>query len=118
MSRAAQLIAFCLAVVSFSASAEQDITSGNFWLRMCEGKETWEQGACTFYASGLHDGILLQQSLSGTNKLLCIPPGVTKGQIKDIWVKAMKDNPAQRHEQGDLIFAAAVSAAYPCKKGK
>ena len=44
----------------------------------------------------------------------CIPPTVENGQVSDIVVNYLGDNPESRHESARTLINEALSAAFPC----
>jgi hypothetical protein len=42
----------------------------------------------------------------------CIPDGVTLGQLRNVFVKYVQDNPQIEHESAWLVFAKAVKEAF------
>lgn len=49
-------------------------------------------------------------------KPVCVPSGVTNGQMVDIVLAYIRDNPTQRHLPGPQLILMARAAAFPCKK--
>lgn len=90
--------------------------TGNYWLPICESTKDWEKSVCLSYVLGLVDGINAQQAVSGSSRIFCTPEAVTRAQMRDVWIKAMRDHPAQRHERADHLFVASMMASYPCPK--
>ena len=43
-------------------------------------------------------------------------PNITRNQVKDVAVKFLKDNPADRHLPGVTLSWRAFYAAFDCKK--
>ena len=112
-------IAAALVALVVSGSAWGD--TGNELYSQCQdGEKTngaappaW--GYCLGYISGTF------MATRGANKgvgrvTFCAPSKVTKGQVRDIVVKWLEDNPAQRHYMAPSLIASALSEAYPCKK--
>ena len=69
-------------------------------------------GYCYGYVSGVTDGAVSAEAL---HPEICFPDGVTNGQIFDIALKFVRDNPDIRNwSTKNLIFVAVVKA-FPCK---
>ncbi len=53
---------------------------------------------------------------ASTNSLLgiCIPLAVESGQIIDVFVRYLDDNPAQRHQPARSLLYGALLDAFPC----
>ena len=47
--------------------------------------------------------------------MLCIPPGVTNGQVVRVIQKYMREYPAELHEEGHLLIYKALRGPFPCK---
>jgi len=46
----------------------------------------------------------------------CLPDqGVTKGQVKDVVMKYLRDHPQYRHETAARLVAGAIAEAWPCE---
>lgn len=67
------------------------------------------------YVRGVWDGVTLHEELAKTAPYFCVPSGVTVGQVKDVFVKFLAENPKSRHLSGDVLVMAALIQAYPCK---
>jgi Rap1a immunity proteins len=63
----------CFVVDGASAQFE----TGNSLHELCLGSETWKEAVCFGYILGVSD----RAETSGT---VCLPPGVAKGQLKDV----------------------------------
>ena len=88
--------------------------SGNDLLDLCTTQEPAKAGRCLGYITGIVD-------FSGSSQVeanlkygpLTTPPGVTAGQLRDIVVKYMKENPKYNHlVAADLVFIA-IKRAFP-----
>lgn len=85
-----------------------DVEDGNGLLAMCSS-----EGA--YYRLGVCDGYILGAANVGlVAKLFCSPNGVTKGQIRDIVVSGLRNDPVNRHQGSVSLVIKYLSAAYPC----
>lgn len=120
--------------VSVWASTTTPITAepfdGNFVLSMCESSDEMRLGICAGYFSGLVDGAaygamasamtLGIENLAEVNNAIevfigyCVPPSATNGQIVDVNIAYLQDNPAMRHEAARGLFNLAMRDAFPC----
>ncbi len=50
---------------------------------------------------------------TGINKV-CVPDDVTVGQKMDLFIKYMRDNPQERHDEAFIIFSRSMIEAFPC----
>lgn len=58
------------------------------------------------YVVGVHDAIEL---------MLCVPNGVTAGQLTEIVARSIVNNPNSRHLDGSVLVVKAINEAFPCK---
>lgn len=70
-----------------------------------------EEIVCTAYTKGVLDGILLY-----AKTVLCIPQGVTQGQILDIVKREIRDHPESRHYTAASLIVVALAKSFPCPK--
>jgi hypothetical protein len=70
-------------------------------------KSTVDFGDCIGYISGAAD--------AGWKSEWCPVQGVTRGQVMDIVIKYLRDNPDRRHISADVLVLHALGAAYPCR---
>jgi hypothetical protein len=106
------LLAGMLLVLDVQAQANFD---GNKLLEACRAAETptgsFMGGVCGGYVSALVD------VMSGPPVALrvCLPDGVTRGQAREIVMKALRDHPEQLHHSASDLVMGALSKAFPCK---
>src|SRR4051812_34251914 len=111
MSKKLAIAALCV-VAPLSALNAQDTRSGNHWLGKCTGEN---QIGCVSYLLGVLD----YNTWLDANNLkaaFCPPRGFTVGQMQDIVVKALRDNPSTRHEPFILLATDVLRAAFPCAR--
>ena len=66
---------------------------------------------CFGYIQGVSDTL----AVSGQKKgIYCLPSEVTMGQMMEVVVKYLKDNPGTRHEHSATLIRAAFHDAWPC----
>lgn len=83
--------------------------SGNELKEQCNKTTgSYNRGICHGYVSAVID--------IGDNILFCLPGNVTLGQMSDLVIKYMNENPAQLHKSADSIAVSAISKDFPCKK--
>lgn len=56
----------------------------------------------------------LSETLSAAG-LICMPQGVSRGQVTDIIYKMLESQPQVRHMSANALAAVALQDAYPCK---
>ncbi len=100
------IIVMALTLLS-SWPAHAAFKSGNDLLEYCEKeKGSFDRGVCGGYIIGVVDN-------SGTQ--ICLPDGVIVGQLQDVVVQFLKNNPNSRHYTGSSIVALSLKKAFPCK---
>ncbi|WP_366008279.1 Rap1a/Tai family immunity protein [Hyphomonas sp.] len=100
------IVSAFLALCSFSARA----TTGNELYYDCVSSNAYDQARCLSYISGVADGIGLSDHLG-----LCVPKGVTYGQLLDIVVGFLKGSPEGRHYAASFLIYTALFDAYGCQ---
>jgi hypothetical protein len=80
--------------------------------------------ACTYYVVGWRDAFAiatvaaygLKSATEQNLKMrICIPDGVTNGQLEKVVLKYLRDNPATLHIASAYLTAAAIQEAFPCR---
>lgn len=66
---------------------------------------------CSGYIDGAFDDFMLTRQAA--KKPDCTPPNVTSGQVKDIVVKYLHDNPDIRNMSASLLVRMATVTAWP-----
>jgi hypothetical protein len=101
-----------LAIVGIASPANADSYSGNDILKMCTSTSVNDQNFCAGYSSGIFEEIRLVHVVQKTQD--CVPVGVTYGQVEDVIVKYLKDNPADRNSAAVFLVTAAIGDAWKC----
>lgn len=110
------------------AAGQASYISGNDLYRDCtapQSDSTYYQltASCTSYILGVNDafvtgsivaGLVRAEETSSTMEMLCVPVGVEAGQLRDIVVSHLRNNPAERHESASLQVLIALRTQYPC----
>jgi hypothetical protein len=55
-------------------------------------------------------------SVADTSKSVCVPPGVTVGQLADVVCGYLSNHPEKRHYDGAGLAVQALNASFPCPK--
>ena len=113
-TRAAIAVAMMTAFQTTSAMA--GYMDGNKLLDQCGNRSSGNYMSCIGYLMGLSDAIDMTQDAGGARKQICIPVGVTTGQLLDIVVDHLKKNPADRHREAAFQVWAAYRSAFPCRQ--
>lgn len=99
-----------LVLLAFCGSAHAEFYSGNeLWQRL-NSESVVERSISMGFVAGVSDAI--------TNILTCPPDYSTVGQAKDIVYRWIAENPQHRHFSASSLVVAALSSAWPCKKGQ
>lgn len=89
-----------------------DLSTGNGFLATCDknapGQNFW---LCAGYVSGF----LNRESLDKEH-LICIPAAANNGQIMDVILAYMRDNPADRHQPSSALVYVALAKAFRCSR--
>jgi hypothetical protein len=71
---------------------------------------------CWFYISAIQDFAVITDASSKRPRVgFCLPPESTLMQLIRIFVDYAQRNPAQLHESGAWLSAAALAQAFPCR---
>lgn len=120
-----------LLIASPSMAGPKIDGSGNYWLSNCETPSGFGAGMCYGFIMGTIDGylygatfawLLMADPKKGNSpvkyekhvKRFCMPGSVTNEQIKDIFIKYLRQYPEQRHLSGDHLLIDSLVAVYAC----
>ena len=99
-------------IVSGIANAEptvQNPATGNGLLANCISSNHSDQLVCMAYVAGA-------ASMAGALGESCRSGEVTVEQTKDVVVKGLQSDPANRHKPSSLLILIYLREAFPCKK--
>lgn len=96
-----------LMLVGFSFSANASFDTGNDVLKFCTSQTDFDQGICYGMISGYYDTMRLAYSCPSS-------AGINRQQIRDLVVKDLIADPAQRHLPGYLLAAASFVKTFNC----
>lgn len=90
--------------------------TGNKVYELCSTAKTsstyyQDDAFCAAYIAGVADDLELIRIVG--NRPQCIPAGVTVGQLRDVVLKRLRENPAERHLSAAAIARFAIMEAYP-----
>ncbi len=80
--------------------------SGNTLLPKCKGTG---ENYCLGYVAGVQDMFSDMQDTP-----FCMPPNITVGQITDVFILHLEENPSKRHYTANSLFFNAMNDAFPC----
>lgn len=105
------LIAICAAPAQ---SAGRRFVSGEQIIEYCTApKGDVQRTDCLGYVTGIADA--LSRGPVG-NISACVPPHVTRHQMRDAVVKWLAANPQLRHFAASSLVATALAKSYPCRR--
>ena len=70
---------------------------------------------CLGYIVGVVDSFNTTYALKGEDRVFCIPPGVTSGQLVLVLKKSMQEHPETLHLPASAHTLSALTAAFPCQ---
>lgn len=117
------LFCICLlatvAVTSTNAQSTASLTGIGLY-NMCNSQNAEIQTGCISYVGGFVDGYIMGQEGTQIYKqpLICLPSGVSVGQMQLIAQKAMRDRPELLNQTANAIMLKALLGAYRCKPGE
>jgi Rap1a immunity proteins len=109
------LAAAIFAALPIAASAA-DYVSGNTFTEYCSSKNTMIY--CHGYARAVGDTLKLWQGISPESAAVCLDAKVNTGQLVDIGLTFIKNNPKERHQIAAALLGAAFADAWPCNKNQ
>ncbi len=77
--------------------------------------EPYPAGLCDGYIAGVLDLTQAVLAITKNKSSVCIPNGVTLGQVTKIVKKYLNNHPERLNEQAVELIAAALNEAFPCK---
>jgi hypothetical protein len=89
--------------------------TGNELLRQCEG-DVAQQIWCMAYIGAVSDTVEFVQAIEEFKQIKknCLPLTAEVGQVKDVVLKWLRDNPTQRQGPAALLATLAIQQAWPC----
>jgi hypothetical protein len=117
------VLALALLVSPTAALAAQNtpstsgfLSANKLWLMCSEDTSgaaptaVYSNGYCLGYIAGVADGL----AALGRG---CAPPGLTEGQLHDVVIAYLRDNPAERDYSAASTIGAAMEHAWCRRKG-
>jgi hypothetical protein len=99
-----------LVFASTAVFAQVQFRSGNSLKSSCQDDDVVGRMFCMGYVIGVADSRAYEY---------CAPSGqsgVTQGQLRDIAVKYLNNNPEMLHRDADVLVMNALQNAFPCHK--
>ena len=112
MKKVAALILLALAAsLPCPAVAQEDQTSGNYWLHECKKDPTQLAETSGTFQYGWCFGVVYGLSL---HPQICVPTQVPVVQEMDVVLKYLDAHPETRHRSFRLLALEALKEAFPC----
>jgi hypothetical protein len=101
-----------IAVVTFCGSRAwaDAFETGNELLRDCEAKAPLNVAHCSGYLQGVIDELEAFRYANGLH--FCLPAGTKTGQIIEVVVAELKEEPTIRHLSAAALVAGAITRAW------
>jgi hypothetical protein len=100
------------AMVAASVPARAAFYDGNSLLSLCHSESRVDQSICLGYVGGIADA-WRSFGIAG-NQADCLRSGVSLGQVQDVVIKSLEDNPGSRDKTASSLALKALSLAF-CK---
>lgn len=108
-------LAFAIALASLpSPAAPMAFESGNDLFTKCSSDDASPAFIyCLGFVTAIAD-TMADRSDPFSGYYACFPNGVTKGQVLDVAMQYLRQNPQYRHFSAATLVAAAYAEAFPC----
>jgi hypothetical protein len=97
-----------------SARPNADLVEGNGLLEACTSRQAVPGAMCIGYIRGVIDGENLMGTALNKKPFVCLSEGVTLGQVEEVVVKYLRENPAERNKPSAGLIGIAAASAWPC----
>jgi hypothetical protein len=96
---------------------------GNKLLAECENGYIANKNYCLGYIAGTADSFktlrfALEVTKQGGNPTICLPKNATLQQLRDVFLKYVREHPETRHLSADYLATAAWSESFRCEEKK
>lgn len=116
-----------------AASPSNAAVTGNELLDACNNSDPYRQSFCMGYIIGIFEGTIFGSFVTNIYYLpndfpmkdvniavnlttrFCIPDEVSRGQIVDVAIQYLRQNPKDRHEAARAMVYASLVQAWPCQ---
>jgi hypothetical protein len=111
------LLACALAMFSPAVRAADFKMDGKQLRDDCKNSDTgsgYNEGKCIAFVIGVDAGYQMDRGVDGMQSHVCMPEGVTYGQMVKVVVKYLNDHPEELHHPAALLTLNALIGAFPC----
>jgi hypothetical protein len=105
------ILLYLCSLIATSAISGSTFYTGNELYGKGESSNQNDKTFALGYIAGVSD-VLVGDDMLKT----CVPENVTVGQMRDIVIKYLKDNPEKRHFTAHSNVGVALFKAFPCRK--
>jgi hypothetical protein len=102
-------------VMGGDAQASEEKT-GVHWLRKCTNPEPPLQMECAIYVRAIIEYDEMRASTLGQRRSICPDRDLTLGQLREVVVRYLRDNPQELQRSFVLLAHTALQAAFPCEQ--
>lgn len=115
MVRIAAFTLLTILVTMSSPSTQQlrSFVSGNALHDHCQ--DAVRRMICAGYMTAIADLLSATPDEEFFGRLVCLPNGVTNGQLREVGSRYLANNPATRHAAAAELVVAAFAEAWPCR---
>ena len=99
-------------IVATIAPAKASYMTGNELLEECTGN-VGKQMSCLGYIEGVSDSLDLGRA--NNSRSGCVADGVTAGQLQDVVIRYLRNNPEKRNFDASVLTVIALGEAWNCK---
>jgi hypothetical protein len=103
-----------LGLVLWAQEGFASFRDGNQILLECKEEGTIGYGYCVGYIASASDTAEMWANQGFMKKAICHPENVSQGQLRQIVVKFLEENPEKLHLSADSLVVTALIRAFPC----
>ena len=101
--------------------AQAGFESGNQLFDSCTAKEGstlyfQRQARCNAYIIGVYETTIFFAQYNDVGKMICVPDGVTAGQLVDVVTNYMSQHPENRHYVASNIVLISLGVTFRCDR--
>lgn len=97
-----------------AAAAASTFRTGNDLLLSCKAADTFNQGVCNGYMTGVFDVENAFTEAGVSKRIFCIPAGATAGQLQLVVIQYLEEHPEELHLTAAGLTLLAFQDAFPC----